>query len=220
MAYNKRMRIFFVLFTLIIAHPTLAHAQGTFSNENKEEQSIDEQLGLTAPEEGRKSSGDIRKDIALRYYDDCKKYKEGVLSTGEQDLFCSCISNGIDLGLSTEEAQLLYDESSKGQRARDKMMLKIYAPCMKFPIRNAVKDTCLGSQALDAYPQKPSLCDCQSDMMTQQINIIAESIVRGALQSNKWYKDPLGSYLQTEEFRRQADGYLERCVQIFVYGWK
>jgi len=215
------MRFFLVLFVFMVSLPTLANAQGAFSNEKQEEQKpIDEQLGLTKPKEGRKSSGDIRKDIALRYYDDCKKYKEGVLSTSEQDLFCSCISSGINLGLSTEEAKLLYDESRKGQRARDKMMLKIYAPCMKYPVQETVESTCFQSKALNAYPQKKSLCDCQSSMITQHVNIIAESIVQGALQSEKWYKDPLGNYLKSNDFRAKVDGYLERCMQIFVHGWE
>ena len=223
MIYNKRMRYFLILLTFIVsfipfAH--VAHAQGAFSTEEKQEQSIDEQLGLTKPKNERESSGDIRKDIALRYYDDCNKYKEGVLSAAEQDMFCSCISNGIDLGLSTEEAKLLYDESRKGQRARDKMMLEIYAPCMKFPIRDTVINTCRTSKAMDGYPQKKTLCECQANMLTQHVGIISENLVQGALQSEKWYKDPIGNYLQSQDFRSSADGYLQRCIQIFVYGWE
>lgn len=221
MGYINRMRLFLILLIFAMAPVHIAYAQDVFSNENQEEeQSIDEQLGITKPDKGRGKTGDVRKDIALRYYDDCKKYKEGVLAKAEQDLFCACISNGIEMGLSAEEATLLYEQNRKGQKARDKMMLKIYAPCMKFPIQDTVKKECMSSKAMDSYPQKRTLCDCQANMITQHVGIHAESIVQAALQSEKWYKDPIGSYLKTNDFGRQSAGYLERCVQIFVYGWK
>ena len=216
------MRLLLLFALCFLVFPSVAIAQdGPFFNVPEEQAPLDEILGLTPPKEKREKTGNIKKDIALRYYDNCSKYDHPLLTEEGQDILCSCTSDGIENALTTEEAQSLYKTGLAAIKAREKMMKYIYGPCMQYPIRNLAYDACMGNKAVqDSMDDYKVICNCSADTMGRFMSANYEEIMNGALQSPQWYNDPLGHYLQSDGFQLKSSGFLKRCVQIHVYGWK
>lgn len=186
------------------------------------ELSIDEQLGLTKKGEERKSSGNIKRDYALKYYDECLKRKHAFISQQAKELLCGCTSQRMETDLSYEDVVALFTDKDKAPAVHRELLQVSYGQCIRHPVNLMVYNDCMAIDALKPLGQQSQhvVCKCQSDTMSRFLTLHGQDAIRIELSRNPDNIDPLGSYLATESFTLIRDSHFKRCMDIHVYGYR
>lgn len=219
------MRFLLLLLLVLIVPAHYAAAQETSTalpGKKAPELSIDEQLGLTKRGEGRKSTGNLKRDYALKYYDECLKRKHAYISQAGKELLCGCTSQRMETDLSYEDVVALFNDKDKAPDVHRELLQVSYGQCIRHPVNLMVYNDCMNMDALKPLGQKAQhvVCKCQSDTMSRFLTINGQDVVRLELSRNPENVDPLGSYLASDSFRLIHDSHFKRCMDIHVYGYR
>ena len=157
-----------------------------------------------------KAQTPVTNEQAQKYYESCATNRDERMDIKTQDVFCQCSSMGYKKHMTQEDLQYL--AVGEGQEARDvmnKMVLKLYAPCMEFPVRDMVYKKC----TKDAYQAGQYICSCMADKMASYISERAQAELSNILKENPNVYDPLEAITSSETYARQEKRIVLQCIQ-------
>lgn len=219
-----RMRLLLPLFLLILvfaANP--AFAQDTaLPGVEAPDRSIDEQLGITKPAPKRKSTGNLKRDYALQYYDECVKREHPYVSAEARKLLCGCTSQEIEANMPYNELVEMFTDEQKAPKIHQELLKTAYADCMRHPISEMMKKDCNKMPALDKIGEqrRDLVCECTGDTMARYLTARGREIIRNNVQRYPENIDPIGLYLESNSFKTSYSSYLDRCIDLHVFGYK
>lgn len=185
------------------------------------ELTLDEELGLTEPEEKSATPEDRKTQLANRYYNGCIANPTPALPKSAQESLCSCAAVGMESDMTLEEVEGLFTQVPKSANYREKFLTEIYGNCLKYPMRAFILDDCMSNKKFRReVKQYKQVCECAADTTGRYFNQMGPTLMLGALQGDWSAPDPLMNVITSREFGRVSAGYLRRCVQIHVFGLK
>ena len=182
---------------------------------------LEEQLGLTEPQEAPATPEDRKSALVNRYYNGCLANPTPALSASAQETLCSCAAVGMETDMSLEEIEGLYTPVTGSADYRQYFMTEIYGNCLKYPMRSFVLDNCMSNETFrKEIVQYRQVCECAADTTGRYMNQMGPTLMRAALTEDWNSPDPLMTVIANHDFRRMTAGYLRRCVQIHVFDLK
>ncbi len=209
-----RFLVCFILLLCCFSAPSYAQFK-----EKKDEQTIDQRLGITPHEEKRKSSGEEKRDLSLQYYDECMLEPSTLIPAKAYELYCGCISNEIYSQMSLVDIQEMRAGTPKGQTFRDEARINIAGRCLKYPLREFSMAQCIENKAFRknfGHRRNLQVCTCAADTAGRFADKHGETLMEAAYFTDVNPQDPIGVILMNEDYGRTMAAYLQRCIQIHV----
>ncbi len=207
----KNFAVLFIALTLISLTPAMA--QDVFITNDKDATQA-EQIPIDP-----NGKTPVSKDIANQFFEDCVTKENAIFTGDSQEMFCACTSAKITEEMSMEEIRTMFEDTPEGQDMRNLMLIRIYTPCMEFPIHDLVYKSCMGDKNLRSGLKKPrSTCECMgSEMAAFVVERAPASIIR-ELRLNPQNLDPMGSFLNGKSYNTQTLSVQQTCLSRHEYG--
>jgi hypothetical protein len=166
-----------------------------------------------------KANQKVSNDMATKYYQNCSQQSHPKMSAEALKKLCSCTATEMTKKMSVEEIRGMAENSPNGQFLRNKMLINIYAPCMKFPTYELLMGNCVNDPKIQAtMTNYKKVCHCMADTMGRHVAKNGSRIVGEALQKDPNNLDPMGGYLESRDYEVTSAGYLKRCIQVYELG--
>lgn len=180
----------------------------------------DDQINDASKEQAPASQPQTIKDYANLYYKNCIKQDHPILKGESLDVLCSCTAAQIpDVMTMQQWKAAVSDAGSEGQHQRNRMLMFIYTPCVKYPARALVLDSCVNNESVRATIRRyPKVCACVADKMAEFIDKNASTTLERSLSRNSQDTDPLRSLLESPAFENHERFVMSRCAKTHEFG--
>lgn len=181
-------------------------------------QTIDERLGITQPKPKEKTSGDLIKDQALRYYGECTAHKHALFSKETQQLHCGCISNNMIEIMKPDDILALYDDTQAGKKSREIFFTRVHGACAKYPVYDHVMNKCMSNKGFQKSMLRKhrNVCECTADTIARYVDNKPVEKMVDQLSRTPESQDPLKDFILGHEFTSMHNIYMRRCVVLHI----
>ncbi len=146
---------------------------------------------------------------AQKYYEICAKKRDERMSPKTQDRFCQCASIGYKTHITQEDLQDLGKQDQNARRVMNKILVKLYAPCMEYPVRDMVLQKC----SKDAFQAGKQICGCMASKMASYISERAQSDIESILKKDPNIHDPLEAITSSPSYEQQEKNIVLQCIK-------
>lgn len=161
------------------------------------------------------------KDLAEKFYQDCISRPNAILSEESKKEFCACTSTKTMEEMSVEEIKTMFKDTPGGQDMRNRMLIRVYTPCMGYPAKDLVYKSCIEDAAVNKNLKKPkAVCGCMAGKMADYTVEHAPDVIIKALRYNAKDLDPLALLFEDIHFNAHAEGVMTKCLYTQEFGWK
>lgn len=173
------------------------------------------------PTDPPKTKTAFDKDLAEKFYQDCISRPNAILTEESKKEFCACTSTKTMEEMTVEEIQTMFKDTASGQNMRNRMLIRVYTPCMGYPAKDLVYKSCIEDTAVSKNLKKPkAVCNCMAGEMADYTVKHAPDVIIKALRHNAKDLDPLALLFEDIHFNAHAEGVTTRCIYTKEYGWK
>ena len=151
------------------------------------------------------------KQHANAYFENCMRAENPMLKGEFKEMMCGCTSSKIPEVMTVEQYTAMAEDSAEGLHQRNRMMMFIYTPCIEYPTRALIMDSCPKLAALK-HPKKT--CGCIADGMADYMNEKAPQAIQEAIKRNKKDLDPLRHLLESTGYRQMEQYNLRKCIAM------
>lgn len=146
----------------------------------------------------------ISQQKTQQYYQSCLSKPDPQLTSATQDQFCKCTAQFMQKNMTYEDLVSL----AKNERpALNKMMIGVYAPCIKYPVHDHIFAECKNHKATD------SVCQCLSTGIGEYTQVQSVRLLKSVLDKYPNAFDPVAAIKQTPEFQAEEKRIATHCVQ-------
>lgn len=160
----------------------------------------------------------VPKEMANKYFNNCVQSSaqtEQRFSPQAQQMFCACTAARMTQFFSIQDMQTMTNTSDPNSRlAFNKILVNIYAPCMKEPMREYHYAQCIGNPQtaqLTNDPQK--MCGCAAEQLGIQMEVYGSQMFEKILQRNPTIEDPMSAIYSDPEFQTLAQRKALGCLK-------
>ena len=160
----------------------------------------------------------VSKEMANKYFNNCVQSSaktEQRFSPQAQQMLCACTAARMTQFFSMEDMQTMANTSDPNARvALNKMIINIYAPCMKEPMREYHYAQCISNpqtSQLTGNPQK--MCACAADQLGIQMEVYGSQMFEKILSRNPTIEDPMSAVYSDPEFQTLAQNKALGCLK-------
>ncbi len=161
------------------------------------------------------------KDLAEKFYQDCISRPNAILTEESKKEFCACTSTKTMEEMSVEEIKTMFKDTASGQDMRNRMLIRVYTPCMGSPAKDLVYKSCIEDTAVSKNLKKPkAVCNCMASQMADYTVEHAPDVIIKALRHNAKDLDPLALLFEDTFFNAHAESVMTKCLYTQEFGWK
>lgn len=185
---------------------------------DKEQKALDEKLGVISPR--TQKSGSLINEISEEYYKNCIKDKHPILTDLAAESMCLCTSAGLVEKMSLAEIQFMEEkDSTRGKKARQRMLDDVYAPCMEYPVRDTVYERCM--EDIDfrkrAGKDADGICSCAADTIEAYTARDSKKFLAEIMEKNPETKNPMGDFLESDLFMGLNMKWIVHCARKYQH---
>jgi hypothetical protein len=154
----------------------------------------------------------VTKDTANTYYQNCTAQSDPRFSQKTQKLFCACTAVKLMENFTIEDMQATAKQDQAGRNATNKMITKIYAPCIRYPAREYHYQTCIQNPKSRMLGNAEKICNCSADQVATHLQGNAESMLTNILRKNPNVMDPMQALYSDPAFQKLVQSKVMSCV--------
>lgn len=159
--------------------------------------------------------------FAERYYDNCLKAEHTNFTPQGQEALCACTAAQIQEVMTEEEINVMGQNTNAGQAVRDKVLIQVYGPCIRYPTHDLIFNRCMRDTELGRQLKKhTAVCTCLADKMADFVDQNAPDVLTTTMYSNPGITDPLYHMVESSFFNKKAQSFVQYCVQRDELGIK
>jgi hypothetical protein len=160
----------------------------------------------------------VPKEMANQYFSNCVQSSaktEQRFSPQAQQMLCACTAARLTQFFSVEDMQTMANTSDPNARiAFNKMLINIYAPCMKEPMREYHYAQCISNPQTGRLTNNPQkMCACAADQLGIQMEVYGSQMFEKILSQNPTIEDPMGAVYSDPEFQTLAQKKALECLK-------
>ena len=155
----------------------------------------------------------ITKLTARNYYDNCKNKSDPNITPITQKLLCACTAVQLFKNMSVGDVDSMALQNQAGRLALNKMIIDVYAPCMKHPAKELYYQNCITNpetQNLTKNPEKT--CSCMSSNIASYLSTRGVDVFQKILRENPNITDPMAALSNDKTFQKFTQTQLMGCL--------
>ena len=204
------MRKLFFIF-ISIACVTPCYAQDVYIHQASPSSTPNAATPQTAP--SSPAAADTIQDFSKRYYDNCMCKQDAILKGDAQKNLCQCSSDKMVQEMTVNDVKTMTLDTPEGLAQRNRMLIKVYAPCMQYPARALIYDSCVnGPDVKTKVPNYPAVCGCMADGMGKYVQDNGPGEIAKNLAVNPNDLNPLQTLMNGQDFQATAKTKLMACL--------
>lgn len=154
----------------------------------------------------------VTKDTANTFYQNCSSQSDPRFSQDTQNLFCACTAVKLMENFTIEDMQATAQQDQAGRNATNKMITKIYAPCIRYPAREYHYQTCIEDPKSGILGNAEKICSCSADQVATHLQDNAEDMLTDILRKNPNVMDPMNALYSDPAFQKLVQSKVMSCV--------
>ncbi|MEM7618372.1 MAG: hypothetical protein AAF244_03200 [Pseudomonadota bacterium] len=155
----------------------------------------------------------ISKAGARNYYENCAAKQDPNMSANTQKLLCACTAVQMHQKMTTQDVEAMTIQDARGRAATNKMILEVYAPCMKHPAGELSYKNCLGNPQTASITENPEkTCQCMSSKIANYLSTRGVDVFTKILNDNPNATDPMAALANDPNFQSFAQAQLVSCL--------
>jgi len=165
-------------------------------------------------------SSPIPKEAIVGFYNKCMAKMPKRFMPGSLELYCGCASAALQGELTSAEFEEIKIEKNQKirNRAYEKYVTKVVAPCMATPTQDIEYYSCVLDRTLDVgISSIPRYCQCVGYEMSKKIQSEGDSYIVQGMGQHEWIKDPIESLWQSNEYKATKADIRKDCIRFY---WK
>lgn len=151
----------------------------------------------------------ITDEMTEAFYHDCVRIENEEMSAGTHDIFCQCTAQKMQENLSVEDVHTMRGNGQSARNALNDMMIKVYAPCMEFPVHDLIYNRCMKEE----MRAKKGICGCLAGKMSAYTAQTAQETLGDVLKKNPNITDPMEPIVNSGAFARTEKKLVLECIQ-------
>lgn len=153
----------------------------------------------------------ISDQFTKSFYGNCLNKSDPNITSETLDIFCQCNAMHMQKYLTMEDMQEMSNPDPQRARiAANKILLDVYAPCMEFPVRDLLFNTCRKRGAPAAA------CECLSREMGKYTAKTAQQTLYDILQKQPYITDPMGPIVNSPAFKKREQSVAQECAKSMM----
>jgi hypothetical protein len=174
---------------------------------------------MPSPQTAPQAEKESIESFAKRYNENCLKKKNEILKGDDLRMLCACTASKLQEKMTVAEVETMTTDTPEGQVQRNRMVTDVYAPCMEYPSRALLMNQCAsyqeklkktaGGQSINGE----AICGCLAQNMAAYVALNAQPILAQKLAANPADMDPLGAFLNSQEYQAQVNATFSGCIQ-------
>lgn len=213
----------------LIAISSVAVAQGVYVKRDRTKSNSINQSKPLVPERMNDAAkaGDKTVDVPLapppspeqsaignQLFANCIAQDHPILKGDDKELFCGCTSAKAMDVMSPQNIKDMNTDNAEGRMQRNRMLMFVYAPCISYPTRALILNSCLDKKELK---NPKGTCVCLADGMSDFIQIEAPGVIQHALKRNPKNLDPMQFLLESSKYKSKQHQVMIRCVSKYEH---
>lgn len=156
----------------------------------------------------------ITEDGARAFYNSCKNKPDPNMSGKTQDELCACSAAHMFKYMTVEDVKAMSQQNEAGRIATNKMIVNVYAPCMKFPAKELYYKNCISNPQTATMVKKDpeAVCQCMSTKVADYLSEDGPDVFSQILMRNPTITDPMAALSEDKEFQSFAQKQLFSCL--------
>lgn len=158
----------------------------------------------------------ITEKQTAQYVTNCLKNsaKDQTMTEQTKQILCTCTASFMQQNLTMSDLKAMNvksttptaQESQLQRNALNKMMTKVYAPCMEFPVHDLIQKQCMTDV------KNKTICNCVSKNMAAYTAQSAQTTLGDVLAKNPNTFDPMGAIIDSPAFQTQQKSITLQCI--------
>ena len=203
---------FFLIVCLFLAFAQPVSAQTNATSPSTSKSQIDELLG-------NKKEQIVPTTIegyAFLHYQQCMRTQHPILSGDDLMRMCTCTSTQLSNAMTFEQIKDIEAGGAEGIFQHNRMMLFVYAPCVKPTIRTMLLQQCMGDRK-NAYLMKNQgkTCVCIADYVANKMDEIAPIYIQNSMRKPAQTPAPLDLLVHEDSFNLRLRHYTGVCFDMY-----
>ena len=154
----------------------------------------------------------ITKEMATEYYKNCVQKDGGLISEGSQKKLCACTSARMVDDFTLEEMFAMGGSDQKARNAINKMIVQVYAPCIKAPAQDYYRSVCMSNPDTKKLTSNTEpLCSCMAHEVASFLEKNSAALFQDILTRNPNITDPMQALTSDPQFENFAQKKLLSC---------
>lgn len=152
---------------------------------------------------------------ASAYYENCMKQSNPMLDAQNQVNLCACTAEKFARTMTPEDVKEMSQPTEAGAAQRNRMILNVYAPCIRYPAHALVNYSCLNDTRYKMVfgDKAQSVCGCLAENMSAYMEKVAPDAIRQAIASGADMTDPLRTLLESDGYAAQEQKVSKACMK-------
>lgn len=204
---------YFLLFTfsLFLCFPTFAqNAVNTTKPEARTE--IEELLGTAKPKKEPQSI----QDFANLHYLNCTQTQHPILAGEDLERACACTKDKFRENMDLNQIREMQNNTKEGQYQQSRMLLFVYAPCIKFPLQMMLSIQCMNNTK-NKYLMKnqPNTCGCIATRVSKAATDLIPQYIETAIKLRIDLSRPFDILVRPVHIDSYLSSHTSQCLREF-----
>lgn len=145
---------------------------------------------------------------AAKYYQSCmaRSAADQTMSAETKDKYCQCTAIEMKRSMTMEEVKATTGNDQAARNAINKVMTRVYAPCMQHPVRDLIAQSCATKIT------NPKICSCVSENMAAYTTREAQTQLPAILAANPNVTDPTKAFMESSAFEQNQKQIAMKCA--------
>lgn len=149
------------------------------------------------------------------FYNNCVAKRDPRMTEDHQKEFCACSAVKMQEKMTLEETQTMFKPGQEGRDMLNKMLIHVYAPCMRYPIQDQIQAQCMkdpkvASLSKDNDPEK--LCACMGSQTGKWFAANGTKLLGRILIRDPNIQDPITPIMESNYVKENSYKFLMRCA--------
>lgn len=157
----------------------------------------------------------VSKEMANSYFVQCMASRDERMSDKTQEELCACTSAQMMSSMTVEEIRVMGENSSRGRKMLNKMLVEVYGPCMSGPVQDLVIGGCDTDPRIalaDQTINRRALCSCMARRTGQWFASEGTSIMMRILREKPFTEDPITPIMESKVFKDASYESMLSCI--------
>jgi hypothetical protein len=156
----------------------------------------------------------ITKQAANQYFTNCQSQPSPGMSDQTKQYMCACTAAKMQENMTVEDVKTMAQQSQAGRNATNKMIIKVYAPCIEYPARDHYYTTCMTNPQTKNMTKNPQgMCACLGTQVSNYLKQNAQKEFARILSRTPNVTDPMAALTNDPAFTKFAQSKLLGCVR-------
>ncbi len=154
--------------------------------------------------------------FANKHFNNCSNTKHPIIIGQDLLRLCACTRDRFLENMSIPQIRAMQKNDDEGRYQKSRMLLFVYAPCIKFPLNRMISTTCMRNvQNKYLMKSQSATCQCIADRVSEASYKLIGKYMQGIIKLKMEDREPLNLLVKENHFNDLMFNHTKQCLREF-----